>query len=120
MPLGLRLWRKGGPAKSELALAWLSSARHRLRGRPAYVLFDAWYPSRPLLTRSRDDGWYWVCRLKKNRRLTGHSLRAYRRHPYGAECGWLTGGLKVLVVSYGAKYYATNHLTLAAADVRRR
>jgi Transposase DDE domain len=31
----------------------------------------------------------------------------------------LTGGLKVLVVRYGAKYYATNRLTLPAAEVRR-
>jgi hypothetical protein len=31
----------------------------------------------------------------------------------------LTGGLKVLVVRYGAKYYATNRLTLSAAEVRR-
>jgi hypothetical protein len=60
-----------------------------------------------------------VCRLKKNRRFNGQPLRAYRRPPYWAETGWLTGGLNVLVVSYGAKYYATNRLTLSAAEVRR-
>jgi hypothetical protein len=60
-----------------------------------------------------------VCRLKKNRRFQGQALRTYRRHPYWVESGWLTGGLKVLVVRYGAKYYATNRLTLAAAEVRR-
>ena len=49
----------------------------------------------------------------------GTPLRHHRRHPYWAESGWLTGGLKVLVVRYGAKYYATNRLTLAAAEVRR-
>jgi putative transposase len=119
IPLGLRLWRKGGPSKYALALELLSYARNRLRCRPAYVLFDAWYPSRPLLRRIRDYGWYFVCRLKKNRRFNGQPLRAYRRHPYWAESGWLTGGLKVLVVRYGAKYYATNRLTLAAAEVRR-
>ena len=119
IPLGLRLWRKGGPSKYALALELLGYARNRLRCRPAYVLFDAWYPSRPLLKRIRDYGWYFVCRLKKNRRFNGCPLRAYRRHPYWAECGWLTGGLKVLVVRYGAKYYATNRLTLAAGEVRR-
>ena len=119
IPLGLRLWRKGGPSKYALALELLSYARNRLRCRPAYVLFDAWYPSRPLLRRIRDYGWYFACRLKKNRRFNGQPLRAYRRHPYWAESGWLTGGVKVLVVSYGAKYYATNRLTLAAAEVRR-
>jgi hypothetical protein len=119
IPLGLRLWRKGGPSKHELALDLLSYARNRLRCRPDYVLFDAWYPSRRLLKRIRDYRWYFVCRLKKNRRFNGHALRHHRRHPYWAECGWLTGGLKVLVVRYGAKYYATNRLTLPVAEVRR-
>jgi putative transposase len=119
IPLGIRLWRKGGPSKYELALELLSYARNRLHCRPQYVLFDAWYPSRRLLKRVRDYGWYFVCRLKKNRRFNGQPLRAYRRHPYWAETGWLTGGLKVLVVRYGAKDFATNRLTLPAAEVRR-
>jgi putative transposase len=103
IPLGLRLWRKGGPSKYELALELLSYARNRLHCHPASVLFDAWYPSKRLLKRIRDYGWYFVCRLKKNRRFNGQPLRAYRHHPYWTETGWLTGGLKVLVVRYGAK-----------------
>jgi hypothetical protein len=54
IPLGMRLWRKGGPSKYELALALLSYARHRLCCRPEYVLFDAWYPSKTLL------GWIYL------------------------------------------------------------
>jgi putative transposase len=119
IPLGARLWRKGGPSKYELALELLSYARHRLRCRPEYVLFDAWYPSKALLKRMRDYGWYFVCRLKKNRRFNGQPVRAYRRHPYWSASGGLTGNLKVVVVRYGAKYYATNRLTLPAAEVRR-
>jgi hypothetical protein len=119
IPLGMRLWRKGGPSKYELALALLSDARHRLRCHPDLVLFDAWYPSRALLKRIRDYGWYFVCRLKKNRWFNGQALRSYWRHPSWAECGWLSGGLKVLVVRYDKKYYATNRLTLSAAEVRR-
>ena len=119
IPLAMRLWRKGGPSKYALALELLSYARNRLRCRPEYVLFGAWYPSKALLKRIRDYGWYFVCRLKKNRRFNGQPLRTFRRHPYWAERGWLTGQLKVLVVRYGAKYYATNRLTLAAAEVRR-
>ena len=119
IPLGMRLWHKGGPSKYTLALELLSYARNRLRCRPEYVLFDAWYPSKALLKCIRDYGWYFVCRLKKNRRFNGQSLRAYRRHPYWAETGRLTGGLKVLVVRYGTKYYATNRLTLPATEVRR-
>jgi putative transposase len=119
IPLGIRLWHKGGPSKFALALELLSYARNRLHCRPAYVLFDAWYPSKALLKRIRDYGWYFVCRLKKNRRFNGQPLRTYRRHPYWTESGWLSGGLKVLVVRYGTKYYATNRLTLPAAEVRR-
>jgi putative transposase len=119
LPLGLRLWRKAGPSKYDLALELLSYARNRLRCRPEYVLFDAWYPSRALLKRIRDYGWYFVCRLKKNRRFNGRAVRHYRRHPYWTASGWLSGGLKVLIVRHGKKYYATNRLTLSAAEVRR-
>jgi DDE superfamily endonuclease len=119
VPLGIRLWHKGGPSKSVLALEWLSYARHRLRCRPAYGLFDAWYPATALLQRIRDDGWDFVCRLKKDRRCNGQAVRAYRRHPYGADRGRLSGGLKVLVVRYGAKSDATHRLMLPAAEVRR-
>ena len=94
IPLGMRLWHTGGPSKYELALELLSYARNRLRCRPEYVLFDAWYPSKALLKRIRNYGWYFVCRLKKNRRFNGHAVRHHRRHPYWAECGWLTGGLQ--------------------------
>src|SRR5690606_6006667 len=89
-PLGMRLWRKGGPSKYALALALLSYARHRLRCRPDYRLCDAWYPARALLKRIRDDGWYVVCRLKKHRRFNGPAVRPHRRHPYWAEGGWLS------------------------------
>jgi putative transposase len=119
VPLGVRLWRKGGASKYALALELLSHARNHLRCRPEYVLFDAWYPSKALLKRVRDYGWYFICRLKKNRRFNGRPLRAYRCHPYWAESGRLSGGLKVLVVRYGAKYFATNRLTLPAVEVRR-
>jgi DDE superfamily endonuclease len=103
VPLGVRLWHKGGPSKYALALAWLSHARHHVHCRPAYVLFDAWYPSKALLKRVRDYGWYFVCRLKKNRRFNGRAVRHYRRHPYWTASGRLSGGIKVLVVRYGAK-----------------
>src|SRR5215472_6592343 len=115
----MRLWRQGGPSKDELTFALLSYARHRRRCHPDFVLFDARYPSRVLLKRIRDYGWYFVCRLKRNRRLNGQSLRHHRRHPYWAEGGWLSGGLKRLVVRSGKQDSATNRLTRSAAEVRR-
>lgn len=42
VPLGVRLWHQGGPAKYALALEWRSDARHRLRCRPDSGLGAAW------------------------------------------------------------------------------
>lgn len=97
----------------------MRDARNRLRCRPASVLFEAWYPSKALLNRLWDYGWYCVRHLKKHRRFNGQPLRTDRRHPDGAATGRLTGGGNVLVVRYGAKYCATHRLTRLAAEVRR-
>jgi hypothetical protein len=64
IPLGFRVWQKGGPSKFDLALELLSYARNRLKCKPQFVLFDSWYPSKALLKRIGDYGWYFVCRLK--------------------------------------------------------
>jgi putative transposase len=118
IPLAFRLWRKGGPSKFDLALELLSYARNRLRCKPQFVLFDSWYPSKKLLKRVRDYGWYFVCQLKKNRRFEGRALAHYLHQPYWQATGWLSGDLKVLVVRYRRKYYVTNRLSLTAKEVR--
>jgi putative transposase len=118
IPLGYRVWHKGGASKFDLALELLSYARNRLKCKPQFVLFDSWYPSKKLLKRIRDYGWYFVCQLKKNRTFDGHALQAYRHQPYWQAVGALSGGLKVFVVRYRRKYYATNRLTLTAKEVR--
>jgi hypothetical protein len=73
IPLGMRLWRKGGPSKYALALEWLSYARNRRHCHPQSVLLDAWYPSKAMLKGIRDDGWDLVCRLKNNPRFNGQA-----------------------------------------------
>ena len=118
IPLAFRVWHKGGPAKFDLALELLSYARNRLRYRPQFVLFDAWYPSKTLLQRLRDSGGYLACQLKKNRRLKGRTLSQYLCQPYWQAAGCLSGHIKVLVVRYRRKYYATNRLSLTAKEVR--
>lgn len=119
IPLGYRVWKKGGPSKFELALELLSYARNRLTCKPQLVLFDSWYPSKGILTRIRDYGWYFVCRLKKNRCFEGVALHKYLHQPYWQAVGFLTGKIKVFVVKYRRKYYATNRLSLTAPEVRQ-
>jgi hypothetical protein len=111
IPLAFRVWHKGGASKYDLALELLSYARNRLRCKPAFVLFDSWYPSKKLLKRIRDYGWYFVCQLKKNRRFEGRPLVRYLQQPYWQATGSLSGGIKVFVVRYRRTYYATNRLT---------
>src|SRR4029453_5616897 len=50
VPLGIRIWRKGGPSKVALALGLLSQARRRGL-QPAYVLADSWYAAAEILNR---------------------------------------------------------------------
>jgi hypothetical protein len=118
IPLAFRVWHKGGASKYDLALELLSYARKQLKCKPAFVLFDSWYPSKKLLKRIRDYGWYFVCQLKKNRVFEGRALQRYLQQPYWQAVGSLAGGLKVFVVRYRRKYYATNRLTLTAKEVR--
>jgi hypothetical protein len=118
MPLAFRLWHKGGASKCDLALELLSSARNRLRCKPQFVLFDAWYPSKKLLKRLGDYGWYFICQLKQNRRFEGRPLLRYLQQPYWQATGYVSGDIKVFVVRYRRTYYATNRLSLSAKEVR--
>jgi hypothetical protein len=103
-----------------LALELLSYASNRLKCKPRFVLFDSWCPAKRLLKRLKDYGWYCVCQLKKNRTLDGVALHAYHQHPYWHAVGYLSGGLKVLVVRHRRKYYVTHRLTLTAKEVRHQ
>ena len=118
LPVAFRVWQKGGPSKYALALELLSDARNRLKCKPQFVLFDAWYPSKAVLKRIRDYGWYFVCQLKKNRQFASMPLHRYLHQPYWHAVGTLSGGLKVFVVRHCRKYYATNRLSLTAQEVR--
>jgi hypothetical protein len=118
MPVGYRVWHQGGPSKGDWALELLSYARNRLQCKPQFVLVDSWYPARRLRKRLKDYGWYFVCQLKKQRTFEGVALHAYRPPPYWHAVGYLSGGLKVLVVRHRRKYDVTNRLLLTAQEVR--
>jgi hypothetical protein len=56
VPMGIRIWRKGGPSKMALAIGLLSQARRRGL-QPVYVLFDSWYAAAQILNLL--EGWGW-------------------------------------------------------------
>jgi len=118
VPIAYRVYQKGGSSKLTLALELLSYARNSLKLKPEFVIFDSYYSSKKLTHRLRDYGWYFICQLRKNRKFGGKKLQDYHKQPYWHDTGRLSGGLKVLVVKHGYKYFCTNRLSLLAATVR--
>jgi len=117
IPIGLRLWKKGGTTKIELALELLSYARNHLGIKPEYVLFDSWYASKKIFKRLIDYGWYFVTCLKRNRNFEGEALTKIGWQKYFHGKGRLSGGIKVSVVKNGRRYYASNKLTLTRKEL---
>lgn len=117
VPIGIKLWRRGGSSKVVLAGKLLRWAR-RLELTPDYVIFDSWYASKKLLQQVRGYGWHFVTRLKKNRKLSGQALVTQWPHRFGHAPGTLAGGIQVLVVKDGSRYLATSDLTLSVRQVK--
>ena len=90
VPVGIRLWRKGGPSKVELAIGLFRQARRRGL-QPAYVLGDSWYAAAQILNLLDGWGWQYVMRLKSNRKFGEQSLRTTWPHRYGHAQGELRG-----------------------------
>ncbi len=118
VPLGIRIWRKGGPSKVELAIGLLRQARRRGL-QPAYVLCDSWYSAAQILNLLDGWGWHYVLRLKSNRKFGDQSLRTTWPHRYGHAQGALRGvAHPVLVVKDGRRYWGTNDRTLTPREVK--
>ena len=118
VPLGLRLWRKGGRSKVELAAELLREAGRRGL-RPNYVLFDSWYAAATLLHLLASLGWKYVTRLKANRLFEGQPVRERWPHRFGRAVGRLRKiGHEVCVVKDGRRYFVTNEVTLGSAQLK--
>lgn len=120
LPLGVKIWKKGGTSKYELARELLACAKNVLKIKPEYVVFDSWYASEAILSDLNSYGWTFFCQLKKNRKLNGIQLQRFRSHPYWMARGTLTGGIEVLVVRHGKKYFAANDFTLSKKEILAR
>ena len=119
VPLGLRLWKKGGYSKVELAAQlWREAERRGIR--PEYVLFDSWYAAASLLHLLENLGWKYVARLKSNRLFAGKAVRERWPHRYGREVGRLRKiNHEVLVVKDGRRYFVGNDGELSSSELKR-
>lgn len=111
IPLAIKIWKKDGPSKYDLALSLLSFARNILKIKPKYVVFDSWYSSKKMLRRIQKYGWIFYTQIKKNRKFNGMQVRWRHKHPYWIEAGTIDGDFHVLIVRHGKKYFVTNDLT---------
>jgi hypothetical protein len=114
----MRVWRKGGPAKVEVAMGVLRQARRRGL-QPAYVLADSWYGAAQIFNLLAGWGWHYGMRLKSTRTCGDQSLRTTWPHRYGHARGDLRGvAHPVLVVKDGRRYWGTNDLLLTVREVK--
>jgi hypothetical protein len=66
IPLGLRIWQKGGKSKLKLWTKLLSEALRR-GVTPMYAFSDSWYAGEGLLNSVEQFGWKYITKAKKNR-----------------------------------------------------
>jgi len=120
VPIGIRIWRQGGPSKVALAEALLRQAERR-GVCPESVLFDSWYAASSLLNLIERFDWRYIARIKSNRLLDGVAIRKKWPHRFGRTTGWLRKVKhEVLIVKDGRRYFVTNATDLAAAEIKRR
>lgn len=119
VPVGMRLWQKGGQSKVELAAEMLREAyEHGMR--PKYVLFDSWYAAATILNLLDGQGWKYIARLKSNRLLSGTAVRRRWRHRFGRAQGELRKVKhEVSVVKDGRRYFVSNHAQLTSRQMKR-
>jgi putative transposase len=119
VPLGLRLWKKGGYSKVELAAQLLREAERRGL-QPEYVLFDSWYAAASLLHLLESFGWKYVARLKSNRLFEGEAVRERWPHRFGRAVGRVRKvNHEVCVVKDGRRYFVTNDVQLSSSELKQ-
>lgn len=119
VPLGLRLWKQGGPSKVDLAQQLLREAERRGM-RPEYVLFDSWYAAASLLHLLESLGWKYLARLKSNRYFEGAAVRERWPHRFGRAVGRLRKvNHEVAVVKDGRRYFVSNAVQLSSSELKR-
>ena len=118
IPIGLRIWKKGGRSKVKLAKDLLRVARKNGLS-PEYVLFDSWYAATELLNLLDQFGWKYIGGVKRNRLLDEERIDKLFHHRFGRRTGYLRKvDHQVLIVKNGKKYYLTNAVTQTSRQIR--
>jgi putative transposase len=119
VPLGLRVWRKGGKSKVELAAELLREAQARGLS-PEFVLFDSWYAAGSLLELIDGFGWHYIGATKRNRLFEGVRIGRYFRHRFGRGVGSLRRlRHQILLVKNGQKFLISNELSLTSKAIKQ-
>jgi hypothetical protein len=109
-PIGFALWHQGTKSLNELFLEGLSQLRNRFELKPKSVSFDAAYMTDIAAKRLTDYGWPFVSRFKKNRTLSGSSIRRLIPRGYGETSGKLKHGEKVKVFRRAGFFLLCNRM----------
>lgn len=118
VPLGIRVWQKGGKSKVELAAELLRQAHTRGLS-PEFVLFDSWYSAAVLLELIDGFGWHYISATKRNRLFEGVRISKYFRHRFGRAVGNLRKiKHQILLVKDGQKFLISNEVSLTSRALK--
>ena len=126
LPCDFRIYDKplSGLTKNDHFRQLLAVAAER-GFQPRYVLFDSWYASLQNLKAVRDQGWSWLTQLRGNRlvnpdgrgnvKVATLDIPAPGQRMHLKGYGWVKV-FRTVSKDGDVRYWATNDLTLAAAD----
>jgi putative transposase len=120
VPLGVRFWSKNdNRSKLDLAIELLQEAKRLWKPRVDYVVFDSWYAAAKLMKATRELGWHWLTRLKRNRVVNGRMrVDCYFQYRYGHARLRLNKSIPVLVVKDSDAFCATSNRRLSPHAVK--
>src|SRR5215213_2817413 len=108
VPLGIKVWQKGGKSKVELAAELLRQAYARGIS-PEFVLFDSWYAAGALLELIDGFGWRYIAATRRNRLFDGVKIANCFHHRFGRAVGSLRKvHHQILLVKDGQKFLISN------------
>lgn len=113
IPIALKLYKKGGKTKLDLALELIIYCTCVLNIKPKAWLFDSLYSSEKILSFLNKRDLTFHTQIKKNRLLDHRQVKHYEKgRPYWTKTGYLKGKIKVQLVKNRRKYYITNDLSI--------